>query len=159
MRYARRMHAFHEQIARAFVPFVVAIAVGAALRADEVRSAAVDGGRCRVFVGAVSGNDPDARVRLTLCRGEAESGAVRGQLVWNGRSGTSVRDVEGALGADGRLHLVDARIALDAPNPGWMFCPVDEYALVWDPRGDTLSGSYVSAACDDHAALWLQAAR
>lgn len=144
------MHAFHEQLVRASVPFVLAVAVGAALRAEPATAVVADGA-CRVFVGGVSGNDPDVRVRATLCRVGDD---VRGQLVWHGRSGVSVRELTGEIAGDA-MQLVDARITVDAPNPGWMFCPVDEYALVWDPRGATLTGTYASAACDDHAGIWL----
>jgi hypothetical protein len=152
------MHALHEQLLKAVVPAAFAVAFGAGLR--DAPALPSDGhvvaeGACRAFAGSVSGNDPDVRVRATLCRVGDD---VRGQLVWHGASGISVRELAGSVepspGGE-RLTLVDARITLDAPNPGWMFCPVDEYALVWDPRGATLTGTYASAACDDHAGIWL----
>jgi hypothetical protein len=126
----------------------LAIAIGASFATGLEP---LDAGTCRAYEGGVSGNDPDARTTLVLCRADDR---VYGRLRTEGRSGVSVGEVVGELDEDGRtLSLVGIDALVNEPNPGWMFCYDDVYALRWDPSAQRLSGTYRSEACDDTGTL------
>lgn len=108
---------------------------------------------CELWRGAVSGNDPSVLVEARLC---PEGDRVRGVLQWSStRSGWNRRSIEGAWDA-GRTHLTmrDLAVVEQRPQPGWVFCPVDHYDLT-RPAPVTLTGTYDSAACRDHATVSL----
>lgn len=108
---------------------------------------------CTEWSGTVSGNDPSVSIRGTLC--EDAKGNVNGKLRWSSaRSGSNVRQVDGAWSADHTaLTLKDGAILESHPNPGWRFCVVDRYTL--SGTADALSGRYSSSACHDDAAVTL----
>jgi hypothetical protein len=107
---------------------------------------------CERWVGTAAGNDPSVEIQLVLCD---EGGALSGKLQWSSlQSGWNLRRLAGTREADGRVHLRDLAVIEERPEPGWRFCAVDAYELA--PSGDEgLVGAYVSAACDDRAALTL----
>ena len=106
---------------------------------------------CVNYVGSAAGNDPDLVLRLQLCKRGAQ---VTGLFQISGKqSGWNERTVAGtARGAKFVLH--DVTIIEDHPNEGWRFCLAERYDLKLD--GDQLSGTYDSAACDDHGAVSLR---
>ena len=106
---------------------------------------------CSSWRGRVQGNDPDVAITATLCR--EQDGRVHGRIVWSGRSGRSVRDVEGSWSRQ-TLTLRDAKLA-GTPSPGWRFCPIERYSLT-QAGGRKLEGSYRSAECNDNAAISLE---
>jgi len=108
---------------------------------------------CELWVGTVSGNDPSVLVEALICEGMNR--AVTGQLQWSSlTSGYSVRDISGSW-SEGRakLSLRDTKIAVNKPNPTWVFCQVDQYDL--SRTGDKLDGSYRSEKCHDTARVKL----
>ncbi|MCC6522790.1 MAG: hypothetical protein IT373_09030 [Polyangiaceae bacterium] len=140
---------------------LVALAFGLALLAGPARARALEHppdlvaeGECEAWIGTVSGNDPSVRVSARLC--PAGGDAVKGQLQWSSlKSGYSVRDVEGRwLDGKKKLEMRDVRVAESHPNPGWVFCTVDKYDLALETPNE-LRGTYVSAACRDHARVML----
>jgi hypothetical protein len=52
----------------------------------------------------------------------------------------------------------DTALALDDPNGGWRFCPIDRYELTLTER-HRLVGTYVSRQCNDNATVNLQRGR
>lgn len=106
---------------------------------------------CERWKGGSSGNDPSARLMFVLC---PEGTNVTGEMQWSSLvSGWSVRPVEGSWNGD-TLVMRDLRLSENRPQPGWRFCTVDR----WELRrvGDRLEGTYDSAACHDHATVWLE---
>ncbi|MBI4950596.1 MAG: hypothetical protein HY908_01050, partial [Myxococcales bacterium] len=140
---------------------LVALALGVAVLAGPATAGALEHppdlvaeGECEAWIGTVSGNDPSVRVSARLC--PAGGDAVKGQLQWSSlKSGYSVRDVEGRwLDGKKKLDMRDVRVAESHPNPGWIFCTVDKYDLALEAPNE-LRGTYVSAACSDHARVTL----
>jgi hypothetical protein len=88
---------------------------------------------------------------FVLCQ-EGEN--VTGEMQWSSLvSGWSVRPVEGSWNGD-TLVMRDLRLSENRPQPGWMFCTVDRWEL--RRTGNRLEGTYDSAACRDHATVWLE---
>jgi hypothetical protein len=105
---------------------------------------------CERWLGGASGNDPSLRLNLRLC---GEGSGVHGEVQWSSQtSGWNVREVRGEWSGDA-LTLRDVRIVEERPEPGWRFCTIDRWSL--RRRGDRLEGTYDSAACSDHANVWL----
>jgi len=112
---------------------------------------------CTTWTGSVSGNDPSVAFAGQIC--EDKNGNVEGKLTWTSNlSGVSVRQVAGAWSKDHTsLTMHDVGFVESRPNPGWMFCLVDEYDLAGDRSA--LAGSYHSAKCHDDARVTLSAAK
>jgi hypothetical protein len=110
--------------------------------------------RCTRWTGTVSGNDPSVRVAATLCE---QDGKITGVLEWKSdKSGTSTRQLAGVRSGDA-IVLHDTSLT-GTPNPGWRFCPIDEYKMS-GAGTDRLSGSYLSTRCRDRATIDLRRVR
>jgi hypothetical protein len=108
---------------------------------------------CDVYTGKASGNDPTILLELKVCAGPA---GVKGQTQYSGMSsGWSKREFTGAWSGL-VLELHESAVVEQKPSPGWRFCTIDRYALTLDPATNQLSGTYDSAACDDHARVTLK---
>jgi hypothetical protein len=106
---------------------------------------------CERWMGGSSGNDRSVRLVLKLC---ADGSKVTGQMQWSSLvSGWSVREIDGSWNGDD-LTMRDLRITESRPERGWQFCTVDRWNL--RRSGDRLDGTYDSAACRDHATVWLE---
>ncbi|MEL6182052.1 MAG: hypothetical protein AAFS10_24035 [Myxococcota bacterium] len=107
---------------------------------------------CTLWEGkAVEGNDPTVEFQVTLCPTDGRE--VVGQTQWSSlRSGWNVRSVQGRW-SGGTLELHDVEMVESKPEPGWRFCLIDRYDFTRE--GNTMTGSYVSAACSDRARLSL----
>lgn len=109
---------------------------------------------CSKWDGTVSGNDPSVHVRAELCE---SGGRITGTLIWSSdKSGTSTRALEGTR--DGNAIALRDTALSGTPNPGWRFCRIDAYTLS-GAGTDTLTGTYVSRPCRDHATIKLQRVR
>ena len=118
---------------------------------------------CRALAGRwhgrLSGNDANVDATLEI-RTSDDCRNVQGMLLWRSEtSGASDRMVSGTW--DGHGHQIVARdtaLALDDPQGGWHFCPIDRYELTLSPDGSRLAGTYDSRQCHDHATVLLSRA-
>lgn len=101
---------------------------------------------CELWSGTSDGNDPTQLIEFRLC---GAGGSMQSSSL---NSGYSVRAIDGRWDGD-TLVLRDTGFEVNKPGDGWRFCLVDEYRLT--RVGDRLEGTYDSAACDDHARIWL----
>lgn len=130
---------------------LLVLSLGAEARALEHPTELPAQAGCERWKGGSSGNDPSARLMFVLCQ---EGQNVTGEMQWSSLvSGWSVRPIEGSWNGD-TLVMRDLRLSENRPEPGWMFCTVDRWEL--RRAGNRLEGTYDSAACRDHATVWLE---
>lgn len=107
---------------------------------------------CDVYDGTAAGNDPSVELSLRLCNGEG--GKVTGEAQWSSTvSGWNRRELAGTRTSSG-YELRDVRVIDGKANGGWRFCVIDRWSLSLD--GESLTGTYRSAACSDEATVTLK---
>jgi hypothetical protein len=103
---------------------------------------------CGCFIGPAPGNDPDTYLDARLC---LDGRQVNGEIRWMSRnSGSNTRRVTGTV-REARWTLHDEAITTERAEGGWRFCAIDRYDL--RQSGGSLTGIYVSEACDDRASV------